>query len=466
MTGQNRSFNVGTRIAVALTRCWLVMLCLGLGPLAQADPRFPPPDFETDYQIPEERHPAARALWVEYVDVAVLVIALGLAAWFVVRKRSRRAVLGLSLFSLLYFGFFKAGCVCAIGSVQNVALALFDTTYALPLTVLVFFVAPLAVALFYGRVFCAAVCPHGALQDLVLVKPVVVPRWLEQGLGVIPYLYLGLGVWFAATGGAFVICRLDPFIGIFRLSGSLTMLLVGALFVVTGLFVGRPYCRFLCPFGVLLKLAAKLSRWRVRITPDICTQCQLCEHSCPFGAIREPVTARRDARELARERWRFVGLLALIPVLMLSAGWLGARFSGIAAQFHPDVELAELYLRRQTDPAPAPLPAVDALAYSRAERDAENVLELAIATRRKFTRGGWIFGAFAGLIIGAKLARFSVQPRRTDFEPDRGACYACARCFEYCPQERLRLGTWPVGEPIPGTAGQAETAGLSRKGAA
>jgi len=448
-------------LGTTLARCWFVWLWLGLIPLAQTEPRFPPPEFETDYRIPEEQHPSARALWIEYLDVAVLVGALGLASWAVTRKRSRKVVLGVSLFSLLYFGFFKAGCVCAIGSVQNVALAMFEPSYALPLTVLVFFVAPLAVALFFGRTFCAAVCPHGALQDLLLVKPIVVPRWLEQSLGVIPYLYLGLGVWFAATGSAFVICRYDPFIGIFRLSGSLTMLLVGALFVVTGLFIGRPYCRFLCPYGVLLKLAAKVSRWRVRITPDICTQCQLCEHSCPFGAIRVPVSHQPDASQRARERRRFLALLALVPVLMLVFGWICSLGSGLAAKLHPDVALAELYLRQQTEPAT--LPAVDALAYAHAERDPDPLLAQAINARRAFKHGGWIFGAFAGLVIGARLARFSIQPRRTDFEPDRGACVACARCFEYCPQERVRLGTWPAGTPLPGIGGQSAAVGASGK---
>ena len=464
MSGRQGTSHSGLGAIVA--RWSLIFLCLGLGPRAQSEPRFPPPEFETEYQIPDEQHPAARALWLEYTDAAVLLATLALATWFVARKRSRKAVVGLSLFSLSYFGFFRAGCVCAIGSIQNISLALFDHTYALPLTVLAFFIAPLAVALFFGRTFCAAVCPHGALQDLVLVKPIALSRWLEQGLGIIPYLYLGLGVWFAATGGAFVICRYDPFVGIFRLSGSLTMLLVGALFVLTGLFIGRPYCRFLCPYGVLLKLAASVSRWRVRITPDVCTQCQLCEHSCPFGAIREPFTSRPDPRELARERRRFVGLLALVPILMLAGGWLCARFSGVAAQFHPTVELAELYLRQQVDPAPEALPAVDALAYARAERDTESVLSHAIAARRKFNSGGWIFGAFAGLVIGAKLARFSVQSRRTDFEPDRGACLACARCFEFCPKERVRRGTWPAGEPIPGIECRPQRVALSRKGSA
>ncbi len=446
-----------------LLRCWLVLFCLAWGPLALSEPRFPPPEFDTAYQIPEEQHSAARSVGLEYLDVTVLLVALGLAVWFITRKRSRKAVLGLSLFSLLYFGFYRSGCICAIGSVQNVVLALFHTTYALPLTVLIFFVAPLAVALFYGRAFCAAVCPHGALQDVLLVKPVTVPHWLEQGLGILPYLYLGIGVWFAAEGGAFVICRYDPFVGIFRMSGSFTMLLAGAMFLGTSVFIGRPYCRFLCPFGALLHLGAMVSLWQIRITPDTCTQCRLCRNSCPFGAIREPTTARLDVGELARERRRFIRLLAVVPVLMLTGGWLGGQFSAIAAQFHPTVKLAELYLRQQIHLAAAPLPDIDALAYARAEQSVQTILDDAVVLRRNFTRGGWIFGVFAGLVVGARLARFSIRSRRTEFEPDAGSCYACARCFEYCPQERVRVGTWPGNEPLPAMAVKPATTALGPK---
>ena len=66
------------------------------------------------------------------------------------------------------------------------------------------------------------------------------------------------------------------------------MVLSGAALLLLGVFVGRPYCRFLCPYGALLKLGAIVAKWRVRVTPDYCTQCRLCEASCPFGAMREP----------------------------------------------------------------------------------------------------------------------------------------------------------------------------------
>ena len=55
--------------------------------------RFPPPDFvETDHQIPSPTTPGPRQDIYEYIDVAVLLAALGLAAYLVLKKRSRRMI--------------------------------------------------------------------------------------------------------------------------------------------------------------------------------------------------------------------------------------------------------------------------------------------------------------------------------------------------------------------------------------
>ena len=209
--------------------------------------------------------------------------------------------------ALFYFGFVRDGCICPIGAIQNVTLTVFDSSYAIPLVAAAFFVVPLVFTLFCGRVFCGAVCPLGAIQDAVLIHPVRVPRWLESGLRLLAYTYLGAAVLFAAIGSAFLICRYDPFVGFFRLSGNWNILILGVSLLVIGLFVGRPYCRFLCPYGVILRQLSRLSKKRVTITPSECIKCRLCEDACPFGAIREPT--ERLARRRVQDRQETTGLV-------------------------------------------------------------------------------------------------------------------------------------------------------------
>ncbi|MBX3747000.1 MAG: 4Fe-4S binding protein [Verrucomicrobiae bacterium] len=419
---------------------WAALEC-GAGEL-----RFPPPDFESGHVMPETEYPSARAAAWAWVDVAVLLGALGWATWLVHRGRSRRGVVWVSVFSVLYFGFFREGCVCAIGSVQNVALALGGHGYALPVTVGMFFAAPLVFALFFGRTFCAAVCPHGALQDLVLVRPVRVPRWLESGLGLVPYLFLGAGVAFAATGAAFVICRLDPFIPIFRTSGGMGMVVTGGVLLAVGMFVGRPYCRFLCPYGALLRVVSALSKWRVRVTPDVCTSCRLCPEACPYDAIREadPVPARPAV--LGQARRRVVGWLVGLPLLMAAGALLGGWAGGAASRLDPTVRLMALRAEVLGGGTTDGWRHSDRLALERADREADELNLQAAQTRERFRTAGIGFGVWSGLVVGWRLISLGMVRRRTEFEPDRAACVACARCFESCPQERIRLGLAP--EPV------------------
>ena len=428
-------------LRVALT---LAILLISVG-ATLAEPRFPPPDFsETQHQLPVTTTPAARVVWLAYLDVAVLAGALSLATWFIYQQRSRRGLFWLGLFSIAYFGFWRKGCICAIGSPQNIALGLFDSTYAVPLTVTAFFALPLVVALLAGRSFCAAVCPHGALQDLVLVKPLKVPAWLEHGLGVLPFIFLGAGVWMAATGSIFLFCQYDPFVPLFRLNGRSAMVLTGIALLLLGTVVGRPYCRFACPYGALLKLASAVSKWRVRVTPDLCTQCKLCEHSCPFGAMREPESGSPPPGKLLLERRRLGWLIAALPLLMLVGAWLGGQLGGPAARLNPHVALAEQLLEEKDAPPVLVATSPAELALNRARLDPQAVITKGAVLKRRVEIGGWIFGAWVGLVMGVKLISLSVRQTRTDFEPDRGACLACARCFESCPQEFFRRGVTPA----------------------
>ena len=298
--------------------------------------RFPPPDFSSGHVLPETVVPAPQARSSGWLDVAVLTLGLGLASWLSLKKRSRTGIVILSLGSLAYFGFWRRGCVCAIGSIQNVALGLADPGYAVPLAVVAFFSLPLVFSLIWGRGFCAGVCPHGAIQDLVLIKPLKVPGWLDEILRVVPWIHLALAVLLAATGSLFIICKFDPFVGIFRMAGPRIMLIGGAVLLVLSMFVGRPYCRYLCPYGPLLGVAARFAKWRPTVTPDTCTQCRLCESSCPFGALNPPLPPKQGVERIASGRQRILLIAAMVPMAALVFGWLGGRVGIAAMPIHPD----------------------------------------------------------------------------------------------------------------------------------
>jgi ferredoxin len=410
--------------------CIVSLLLLAMPRLVGAVERFPPPDF-TDHRLPQTATPAPEIAWWDYADVAALGIALLIATWLAVFRRSRRGILVFSIVCLAYFGFFRAGCVCAIGSIQNVSLGLAGLGYAVPLAVLFFFIAPLAVALFYGRTFCAAVCPHGALQDLVLIRAVSIPRWVDHVVGLLAYLYLGFAVLLAVTGSGFMICRYDPFIGIFRLSGSFGMLLLGGGFVLASLVVARPYCRYVCPLGALFRLTAPFSRRHVSIYPDRCIQCRLCEQACPINAIEPPVP---PSPITSSDRRRVVIALAAFPVIIAVSTALVGLTAPAMSRMHPTIQLAERMTAEQAGRITQPNDATQA--FRNSGQPVEQLYAQAAAVRTRFAWGTYLFGAWIGLVIGVKI--FTLARRRPageSYEVDRGACVACGRCFPYCPRD-------------------------------
>ena len=218
---------------------------------------------------------------------------------------------------------------------------------------------------------------------------------------------------------------------------SATMLALGLGFLVLGLFVGRPYCRYLCPYGAILRLCSRVSKRHVRIPPEECIKCRLCEDACPYGAIREP-TVEQSPRERLKGRRRLAVLLAVFPLVVAVGAVLGhftgrGRFRGCTrGRPWPSWSPASPATCRRTSTRSRP--------SATPRRPPEELYAEARALHGQFGYAGAWLGGWVGLVIGVKLVYLSIRRRRDEYQPDRGNCVSCGRCFWYCPEEQVRLG--------------------------
>jgi ferredoxin len=246
------------------------------------------PAFNDGYQFPEQHFAGPVALAWRSADAVLLVALLGLGAWLFHSRRDRRWLWLPLGAGLLWFGFLRHGCICPIGAIGNVTAACVRPgALGLSVFTVIAFLVPLAAALLCGRVFCGAVCPMGALQELLGWRARRVPRPLDRVLRLGGWLML-CGALAAATWAlALPICKFDPFVTLFRHTGPREMWLFTTAFLLLCVLVARPYCRWVCPYAKLLGVFAKISFLGRRIDAAVCGRCGGCESKCPVDAIRE-----------------------------------------------------------------------------------------------------------------------------------------------------------------------------------
>jgi polyferredoxin len=401
---------------------------------SSAQNRFPKPDFESGYVYPEQHFSIPKeALWA-YIDIALLVLLMSFVTWAVIKKQVRWPVILTSVISIAYFGFFRHGCVCSIGAIQNVALGLANHSYTIPLFVLLLFLIPIIFALLFGRVFCAGVCPLGALQEIVNIKNYKLSKTVTGVLSIFPWIYLGFAVLFAVTNSGFIICRFDPFVGIFRLGGELPLLIFGLLLLIFSVFTGRPFCRFLCPYGVILSLFSKVSFFKIKITKKECIKCQLCHNACPVDAIRPPYENKvKENRSVGV--MRILRYLVFLPLMIVIGALVMNIHSSNFSRLNKEVQLYDMVMLNEAQSQK--IPSLELQAFYGMGRSIEELEAQVAKIKKDYQVYSTFVGAIFGLIIALTLINLSTKRTRKFYEIDDSNCVACGSCFSYCPRNKI-----------------------------
>ena len=165
------------------------------------------------------------------------------------------------------------------------------------------FVLFLVTSLLLGPFFCGWLCPFGLAQDLlskiakVLKLPkLIIPSKIERFLKFTRYILFT----FVFLGFSFALLLDSPyrvFSGVlswnFMFISIGSWILFGAV-IVMGLFVERPFCRYLCSEGARYGAVSILRAFSIKRDASICIDCKKCDKSCPMQIDVSTVKFIRD----------------------------------------------------------------------------------------------------------------------------------------------------------------------------
>lgn len=221
-------------------------------------------------------------LWVLFFIAAMIILAR------VKVTRPLRVVM-LALAAVI-FGLWLGVEPNAPGTVKD-GMVLFGADGAIFLPRLMAFTAFVLMSIIGNKIFCGWGCQFGTLQDLVWqlnVKKIKPPFWLSNVVRVGFFAAVAI----AAIGfGTDIMEPIDPF-RIFRL-GAAVAVGVAVIVLVAGVWIYRPWCTFMCPFGLVSWLGERIALTRPRVNHEMCIDCRACERACPTHSMEGLRAGRR-----------------------------------------------------------------------------------------------------------------------------------------------------------------------------
>ena len=237
---------------------------------------------ETCNEKQEESGLSDRLKWV--LGILFFTILSG----FLVRNTKTRNLRGFFLIaSIVILGFYRGACPCPISSVQNLFLALMGVP--INWETLVWFLALIPITYIFGRVWCGWICHLGALQELIYLPTKIKVLQSEKAQKImrimrIFFLILLIIQLFITKDIAYI--KIDPFKVAFNLfSTNTTGWVLLALTLITSVFIYRPFCKTVCPIGLILGWVSKIPKASVIGINDNCSACKICNNTCKINAI-------------------------------------------------------------------------------------------------------------------------------------------------------------------------------------
>jgi polyferredoxin len=276
---------------------------------------------------------------------SLLFLFMATVAVMAVRRRRQLVRHLVQLASLFVFFYVVFSCLGVFGMIRNTlhGIGLIGTVHTESFFWMSLPVCVLGFSLVSGPFFCGWICPTGTIQELTTMARELVARVAPKtaararsplrlallGAFFAGFLYLVFAIgsarrlfvedsslyWAASTilvtflvlsgaaddvasrglrwlsFGAILFSTASKtmitspvhfaFVDVFDPASALTTLVLA----VASIFVGRAWCRYLCPWGQVMSLVHRYSRQRVEVTRASCASCGSCVAACRVGAV-------------------------------------------------------------------------------------------------------------------------------------------------------------------------------------
>lgn len=155
--------------------------------------------------------------------------------------------------------------------------------------------AVFALSILFGPVFCGWICPFGTFQEFIgkIGRKLFgkrynnfIPKKLDSVLRYIRYLVLALVIYNTATTAKLVFQNIDPYYALFNFftnEVAITAYVALAITVLLSLFVERPFCKYMCPYGATLGIFNLFRIFKIKRNKNTCISCNACDKACPMN---------------------------------------------------------------------------------------------------------------------------------------------------------------------------------------
>lgn len=255
-------------------------------------------EFSEEESLVEEKEEVSyNRLWW---DISILLFTL-LAAIFIKFRVTRKLRAVFILASVVILGFYRGG-PGVISSFQNVYL--FFTGLDSNWQAMTLFLGLIPITYFFGKVFCGWICYLGALQEFLYIGKIKIfqTEKAQKIMRIIRIVVLVVLIAQLTITHEILWNKIGPFKVAFNLfSPNLTGYILLGILLISSLFIYRPFCKAICPVGLILGWVTKIPGASVLGINNSCAGCKTCSNSCKINAItRDDKVSKLDNQECIR----------------------------------------------------------------------------------------------------------------------------------------------------------------------